>query len=262
MFVSGDREERDWEAISDFYEVGHTRDQCILRFGFTAWEWHAAVGRGDIVPRTKGGSATASRKRALIERLRAAGMSYGAISGRLGISKATVAYHARRLRVPADDKSARRYDWGEIQRAHDTGLSVRHRARRFGFCIASWSQAVARGAIVARPHAMPIEELLIIGRPTNRSHLKGRLIVEGLKQNRCEHCGISKWRGRPLNMQLHHVNGDGTDNRLENIVFLCANCHSQTDTYGGKNGHRRPATKPDADLPEGSYPPGNRQPTR
>jgi 5-methylcytosine-specific restriction endonuclease McrA len=41
-------------------------------------------------------------------------------------------------------------------------------------------------------------------------------------------------------MQLHHINGDGSDNRLENIIFLCANCHSQTDTYGGRNGHRRP----------------------
>jgi Helix-turn-helix domain len=262
MFVSGGREEHDWEAISHFYEVGHTRDQCILRFGFTAWEWHAAVGRGDIVPRAKGGSAMASRKRALIERLRVAGMSYRAISGRLGMSKATVAYHARRLGVPADDKSARRYDWGEIQRAHDAGLSVRQCARRFGFCMASWSQAVARGAIVPRPHAMPIEELLVIGRRTNRSHLKGRLIAGGLKQNRCEQCGISEWRGRPLNMQLHHVNGDGTDNRLENIVFLCANCHSQTDSYGGRNGHRRATTNAGADLPEGSNPSGNRQPTR
>ena len=43
----------------------------------------------------------------------------------------------------------------------------------------------------------------------------------------------------PLNAQLHHKNGDGTDNRLENVEFLCPNCHSQTDTYGGRNGHRR-----------------------
>jgi hypothetical protein len=40
-------------------------------------------------------------------------------------------------------------------------------------------------------------------------------------------------------MQLHHVNGDGLDNRLENLELLCANCHSQTETYGGRNGHRR-----------------------
>jgi 5-methylcytosine-specific restriction endonuclease McrA len=113
------------------------------------------------------------------------------------------------------------------------------RRQVWGFCLATWTQAVARGAIVPR-HAMPIEELLVAGRRTHRSHLKKRLLNEGLKQNKCERCGIGEWLGKPLSMQFHHVNGDGSDNRLENIAFLCPNCHSQTDTYGGRNGHRRP----------------------
>ena len=87
---------------------------------------------------------------------------------------------------------------------------------------------------------MPIEKLLVPGRRTSRTHLKARLLREGLKNNRWEICGISTWRGRPLSMQFHHINGDGSDNRLENIQFLCANCHSQTDTYGGRSGHRKP----------------------
>lgn len=86
---------------------------------------------------------------------------------------------------------------------------------------------------------MPIEDLLVVGRRTNRTHLKLRLLKAGLKENRCERCGITSWDGEPLVMHLHHVNGDGTDNRLQNIQFLCGNCHSLTDTYGGRNGHRR-----------------------
>jgi 5-methylcytosine-specific restriction endonuclease McrA len=66
------------------------------------------------------------------------------------------------------------------------------------------------------------------------------LINAGLKEKRCELCGIDSWMGKPLNVQLHHKNGDGTDNRLPNLQFLCPNCHSQTETYGGRNGHRRP----------------------
>jgi HNH endonuclease len=92
---------------------------------------------------------------------------------------------------------------------------------------------------VPRPHKMSWNELLVVGRRTNRSHLKLRLLREGLKENRCERCGISEWQGKPLSMQLHHINGDGLDNRLENLELICANCHSQTDTYGGRNGHRR-----------------------
>jgi 5-methylcytosine-specific restriction endonuclease McrA len=101
-------------------------------------------------------------------------------------------------------------------------------------------RVVRRGDIVLRPWVMPIEDLLVVGRKTNRNHLKRRLLGEGLKENHCERCGITQWRGEPLSMQLHHVNGDGSDNRLENLELLCGNCHSQTDTYGGRNGHRRP----------------------
>ena len=86
---------------------------------------------------------------------------------------------------------------------------------------------------------MPIEQLLVVGRRTQRGHLKLRLIAEGLKANRCEICGIEDWRGAPLSLALHHINGDGLDNRLENLQLLCGNCHSQTDTFGGRNGHRR-----------------------
>jgi len=67
------------------------------------------------------------------------------------------------------------------------------------------------------------------------------LIAAGLKENRCERCGIIEWQGVHLNMQLHHKNGNGKDNRLENLEFLCANCHSLTDTWGGRNGHRKVA---------------------
>jgi 5-methylcytosine-specific restriction endonuclease McrA len=172
-------------------------------------------------------------------RLYQRGLTQREIASRLGLTKSTVAFHIRRIGIEPDERFARRYDWDGIQRAYDTGLSVRECARRFGFNLASWHQAKQRGDVVARPRAMPIKNLLVIGRRTSRHHLKRRLLAEGLKENRCEQCGISDWQGKPLNMQLHHLNGNGTDNRLENIVFLCGNCHSQTDTYGGRNGHRR-----------------------
>jgi Zn finger protein HypA/HybF involved in hydrogenase expression len=82
---------------------------------------------------------------------------------------------------------------------------------------------------------MPIEHLLVSNRlRTNRSHLKRRLLDEGLKANRCEQCGLTEWRGQPLSMALHHVNGDGKDNRLQNLELLCPNCHSQTENFAGR----------------------------
>jgi predicted DNA-binding transcriptional regulator AlpA len=177
--------------------------------------------------------------REAVRALHELGLNQNEIATRLGITKSTVAFHIRRLDLPPDLRFAQRYDWAEIRRAYDAGLSLRQCAARFGFNRSSWYQAVARGDILPRPREMPIEDLLVVGRRTNRSHLKMRLLKAGLKQNRCEKCGIIDWRGEPLNMALHHVNGDGIDNRLENITFLCPNCHSQTPNYGGRNGHRR-----------------------
>lgn len=179
---------------------------------------------------------TRERVAELLER----GLSRLETARQLGLSKATVSYHARRLGLPVDERCARRYDWDAIQRYYDEGHSVRDCVRAFGFSHDTWSSAKKRGAIVTRTQKMPSDHLFVLGQPRNRGNLKRRMLSEGLRPNLCSMCGLSGWLGRPLSMALHHVNGDRLDNRLENLELLCPNCHSQTDTYSGRNGHRRP----------------------
>lgn len=69
----------------------------------------------------------------------------------------------------------------------------------------------------------------------NISSLKRRLVRENVLEYKCAICGISEWLGKEISLQLDHINGINNDHRAENLRFLCPNCHSQTNTYGGKN---------------------------
>lgn len=176
--------------------------------------------------------ATHQRVAELLDR----GLTQLEIARQLDLAKSTVSYHARRLGKEVDERFARRYEWAVVQEFHDQGHGVRECARHFGFSTQTWYGAVSRGLITPRPRYRPPEGVFAVGTNINRGDLKRRLILLGLKNNHCERCGISEWLGKPLALALHHVNGERCDNRVENLELLCPNCHSQTDTFSGRNG--------------------------
>lgn len=67
------------------------------------------------------------------------------------------------------------------------------------------------------------------------SNVKNLLYRLNLKQNKCEYCGVSEWNGKPLICELHHINGEPSDNRIENLQILCPNCHSQTENFRNRS---------------------------
>lgn len=83
--------------------------------------------------------------------------------------------------------------------------------------------------------AKPIAEILVKGSAFQSYKLKNRLLNEGMKEHRCESCGLETWLDTSIPLELHHINGDNSDNRLENLQILCPNCHALTDSYRGKN---------------------------
>lgn len=84
---------------------------------------------------------------------------------------------------------------------------------------------------------IPLIEILIENSTySNTSNLKSKLVKEGLKFNICEICNLKgEWNNKPLKMQLDHINGISNDNRIENLRLICPNCHTQTETFCGKN---------------------------
>lgn len=81
-----------------------------------------------------------------------------------------------------------------------------------------------------------LEDVLVENSKYSRATLKKRLFKEGLLKEECSSCGLgTEWNGKPIVLQLDHINGVNNDNRLENLRILCPNCHSQTPTHSGKN---------------------------
>lgn len=76
-----------------------------------------------------------------------------------------------------------------------------------------------------------IEDYLSNKIPINAPILRKKLIKCGLKEEKCEMCGMSEWMGYKIPLELHHKNGDHHDNRLENLEVLCSNCHSIKHNY-------------------------------
>lgn len=84
--------------------------------------------------------------------------------------------------------------------------------------------------------AVPLEDLLTVESSVQSFKLKRRLFLAGLKTPQCEICGWSETSadGR-IPVELDHINGVHSDNRLENLRILCPNCHSLQETHRGKN---------------------------
>ena len=65
--------------------------------------------------------------------------------------------------------------------------------------------------------------------------LKVKLFREGIKQQKCELCGLTEWLGHPIPLEIHHKDCDKFNNELSNLQILCPNCHALQDGNSGAN---------------------------
>jgi predicted RNA-binding Zn-ribbon protein involved in translation (DUF1610 family) len=85
---------------------------------------------------------------------------------------------------------------------------------------------------------IPKKELseVFVLRPDDSSKEKTRTLLKAMLEYgipyKCNKCGVSHWNDKFIRLHIEHKNGNSRDNRIENLEFLCPNCHSQTETYG------------------------------
>lgn len=113
--------------------------------------------------------------------------------------------------------------------------TVRADVSRLKLDVSHWlGLAHLRGKTRRLPR-LPLCDILVDGSEYSRTHMKKRILQEGLLKNECILCGqIPEWKGKPLVLILDHINGKNNDNRLENLRILCPHCNSQQGTFCGR----------------------------
>ncbi|MEV7235862.1 HNH endonuclease signature motif containing protein [Streptomyces sp. NPDC051020] len=107
-------------------------------------------------------------------------------------------------------------------------------------------QAHQRGKPGTTP-VKPPEEILVKhdGKRRATTMLIRRALCEVGLPERCEECGTGPlWHGNPMTLEIDHINGDWSDDRVENLRLLCPNCHAITDTWCRGGRRRSPVTNP------------------
>ena len=79
------------------------------------------------------------------------------------------------------------------------------------------------------PTKITAKDILVLTTSGNRqkTYKLRRAMIESGKELRCESCSIESWNNKPIVLEIHHINENWLDNRIENLSFLCPNCHSQ-----------------------------------
>jgi 5-methylcytosine-specific restriction endonuclease McrA len=139
----------------------------------------------------------------------------------------------------------------EFKKVIESSVSIKHALLKLGYKYTSASNynkinnrirdeelSVSHmlGHKLCGERGVPLNEILVQDSQYNNNYrLKLRIIKAGLLQYTCCECNNNgEWLDKTLTLQLDHKNGINNDNRLSNLRFLCPNCHSQTETYCGK----------------------------
>lgn len=127
-------------------------------------------------------------------------------------------------KLDLDEKSSTDYKF-VIREVNKSGISIDHFEK-------SWNKGMTSKTDPDKIISRSLDDYLTLNGPNiSTSKLRDKLLNSGKKDHKCECCGNTEWNNKPIPLQLHHIDGNHSNNTLENLQLLCPNCHAQTDNY-------------------------------
>ena len=138
------------------------------------------------------------------------------------------------------DMNSRNFTKEQIEEAVEKTNSIAEAVRFLGCSRDTVLRNAARFGIVLKKNQGHRETATLSANQVfqKESKVSKSCLVYHLKQERewkCECCGLVEWQGKKLPLEVHHINGDRTDQRRENLQILCPNCHAVTGNWRSGN---------------------------
>ena len=99
-----------------------------------------------------------------------------------------------------------------------------------------WQESPNQQNNITSKELYSLDEVFIQNSPVTQKVLRGYIERHKILEYKCQTCGCDgNWQNGIIALEVDHINGDNKDNRIENLRYLCPNCHALTSTYRGRN---------------------------